>query len=155
MAEDVETDARLGRLHGHPAHPLECACEGAQLLVLEARDLDPEQVAKLQQDLVHRGVAGALADAVDAGGENLRPGAERRDGVPGSEAEVVVEVDHERRIRRGGLDRGDVLTHSERRVAADGVRRRRSGPTRLEAFAVDLGDVVYVGPAAYFDYTHA
>ena len=71
MAEDVETDARLGRLHGHPAHPLERAGQGAQLLVLEARDLDPEQVAKLQQDLVHRRVACALTDAVDAGGEDL------------------------------------------------------------------------------------
>src|SRR5437879_13008224 len=55
---------------------------------------------------------------------------------------------HERRVWGRGLDCGDVLAHGERRVAADGVRCRRPRPPRLQTLAVDLGDVVDVGPAA-------
>ena len=126
--------------------PRQCA----QLLVLEARDLDAEQVAKLQQHLVHRRVAGALADAVHAGGEHLRARAQRHHGVPRAEAEVVVKVHDQGRVGRRGLDRRDVLAHGEGRVAAHGVWRRGSGAAGLEAFAVDLGDVVDVGAAAVF-----
>src|SRR5438128_2688717 len=82
VAEDVGPEAWLGRLDRHPAHLLEVAGQRAQLLVLEIRDLDPEQVAELQQHLVHRRVAGALADAVDARGEDLRPAPQRHHRVP-------------------------------------------------------------------------
>src|SRR5207248_6784298 len=48
MGEDVEADSGLGGLDRNAADPLEMARQVAQLLVLEARDLDAEQVAKLQ-----------------------------------------------------------------------------------------------------------
>ena len=59
-----------------------------------------------------------------------------------------MEVDDQGRVRGGCLDRGDVFAHRERRVAADGVGRRRPRPTGFEAFPVDLRDVIDVGPAA-------
>src|SRR5258708_32382393 len=73
VAEYVEPDAWLRRLHGNAAHLLEMSRELAQPLVLEARDLDAEQVTELHQHLVHRSVAGALTDAVDTGREHLCP----------------------------------------------------------------------------------
>ncbi len=71
VAEHVEADAGLGRLHGDAAHLLEAAGQGSQLFVLEVRDLDPEEVAELKQHLVHRRVAGPLPYAVDARREHL------------------------------------------------------------------------------------
>src|SRR5258708_5366775 len=121
---------------------------GAQLLVLEARDLDAEEVTQLQEDLVHRRVACALADAVDAGGKELRAASQGHDGVPSAEAEVVVKVHDQRRVGRRGLDRGDVLAHRERRVAADRVWCRWTRAAGLQPFAMDLADVVDVGAAA-------
>src|SRR6266545_1044842 len=87
MREHVQPDARLGRLHWDPADTLEVARQLAQLVVLEVRDLDAEQVAQLHQHLVHGRVAGSLAYSVDARGEDLRPGAKGHDRVPGAEAE--------------------------------------------------------------------
>src|ERR1700694_3608172 len=66
MAEDVEPDARLGGLNRNPADLLEVARQRAQLLVLEARDLDAEQVTQLQQHLVPRSIARSFTDAVHA-----------------------------------------------------------------------------------------
>src|SRR5579864_7226479 len=71
VAEDVQTNAWLRRLHRNPADLFEVARQGPQLLVLETGDLDPEQVAELHQDLMHRSVARAFPDAVDARGEDL------------------------------------------------------------------------------------
>src|SRR5439155_16826805 len=67
VAENVEADARLSRLDRNAAHPLKVARQVAQLFVLEVWDLDAEEIAQLQKDLVHGRIAGALADAVDAG----------------------------------------------------------------------------------------
>src|SRR5207245_8756320 len=100
------------------------------------------------KDLVHGRIAGALADAVDAGREDLSARAERHHGIPRAEAEVVVEVHDKRGIGRGGLDRGDVLADREWRVAADGVRGGRPRPPRLQSLAMDVADVVDVGAAA-------
>src|SRR5437879_1020606 len=71
VAEDVEADAGLRRLHGDSSHPLEVAGKLAQLLVLEMRDFDSKQVTELQKDLVHRRIPRSLANAVDAGREHL------------------------------------------------------------------------------------
>ena len=148
MREHIEPDAGLGRLHRDAAHQLQMTSQVAQLLVLEAGDLDAEQVAQLQQHLVHGRVAGSLADAVDAGREHLRARAQRHHRVPGADAEVVVEVDDKGRVGRRGLDLRDVLTHRERRVAPDGVRGGRPGAAGTQPLAVELGDVVDVGAAA-------
>src|SRR5579864_475363 len=72
VAEDVEPDPGLGWLHGNPADALEVAGQHPELLVLEAGDLDAEEVPQLHHHLVHGRVSGSLADAVDARGEHLR-----------------------------------------------------------------------------------
>ena len=147
VREDVQADARLGWLHRDAAHQLEMTRQVAELLVLEMRDLDAEEVSELHQHLVHRGIAGALSDAVDAGGEDLRSGPEGHDSVPSAQTKIVVEVHDQGCIRRGRFDLRDVLPHREWRVAAHGVRGRRPRATCLQAFTVDLADVVHVGAA--------
>src|SRR5712675_2477495 len=145
MAEHVEPDARLGRLNRNAADLLEMAGERAQLVVLEAGNLDAKQVAELQQDLVHWSIASSLADAVHAGGEHLGARAQRHHGVPSAESEVVVKVHDERRVWGRGFDRRNVFAHSKRRVTAHRVGRRRSRAAGLQSLAVNLSDVVDVG----------
>src|ERR1700730_8079947 len=53
VAEDVEPDSGLGRLHEDAADPLQVPRQLPKLLVAKAGDLDLEQVAQLQQNLVH------------------------------------------------------------------------------------------------------
>src|SRR6266436_718056 len=140
VREDVEADAWLGGLHGDSRHALEVASQLSQLLVLEMRNLDSEQISQLQQDLVHRGVARPLADAVDAGRKHLGARAQSHDSVPSAKPEVVVKMHYEGRVGRRGLDARNVLTDGKRRVAADGVGRRRSGATGPQTLAVQLRD---------------
>src|SRR5438105_4157234 len=106
----------------------------AQLLVLEAGDLDAEQVAKLEQHLVHRRVAGALADAVHRGGEDFGSRTKADHRIPGADAKVVMKVDDKRRVRRSRLDLGYVLAHRKRRVAANRIRGRGTRAAGLQAF---------------------
>src|SRR5216683_840874 len=148
VREYVQADAGLGGLHRDSRHALEMAREVAQLLVLEIRDLDAEEIAQLHEHLVHRRVAGALADAVDARREHLRAGAERHHRVPGAQPEVVVKMHDQRRVRRSGFDARNVLADRKRRVAAHGIRRRRTRAPRPDSLAMDLGDVFDVGAAA-------
>src|SRR5487761_85233 len=150
MREHVEADAGFGRLHRDAAHELEMAGEVTKLLVLEVRDLDAEEVSELHEHLVHRSIASPLADAVDARGENFSSGPQRHDGVPGAETEVIMEMDDQRRVGGGRFDLGDVLAHGERRVTTHGVRSRRASTAGLQAFAVDLADIVDIRATPIF-----
>ena len=95
VAEDVATDPGLRRLDRDPRHPLHQEPEVPKHVVPEAGYLDAEQVAELQQDLVHGHVARALADAVDGGREDVGAASERHHRVPGAKPEVIVEVHHQ------------------------------------------------------------
>ncbi len=148
MREHVQADARLCGLDWDPGHALQVSRQVAQLLVFELWDLDAEQVTQLQEHLMHRRVAGALANAVDARREHLGARSERHHGVPSAETKVVVKVHHQRRVRRRGFDARDVFAHRERRVAAHGVGGRRPRAARPQSFAMDLRDVLDVGAAA-------
>src|SRR5438270_3405411 len=122
----------------------------AQLFVLEAANFDAEEITKLEQHLVHRRVAGALADAVHRGGEDFGSRAEADHRVPGADAKVVMKVDDKGRVRRRRFDRRYVLAHRKRRVAANCVRGRWTGTAGLQPFAVDLGDVTDVRTRTVF-----
>ena len=104
-----------------------------------------ERVARLERhhDLLERGVAGALADAVEAALDLRRAAADRGEGVGDREPEVVVAVAGEDDVRRAG-DAGEHVAEEVlvflRHREADGVRhvdRRRAGLDRGLHDAVD------------------
>src|SRR5919198_6116357 len=114
VAEHVMPDSGLCRRHHDATDPLHVMRELAQFLVFEAGDLDPEQITQLEQHLVHGRVARSLTDPVHRGREDFGARAKSDYGVPGPDPEVVVGVDDERRLWRGGLDRGYVLANRKR-----------------------------------------
>src|SRR5580692_9154467 len=99
-------------------------------------------------DLFERGVARALADAVDAQLDLPRPGAHRRDRVGRRHAQIVLPVKRE----HGALDLGDDLTQVAKEVrdvvrqgVADGVGDIDGARAGAESRAYEPGEERPVG----------
>ena len=145
MAEGVEPDDRLVRLHVHAGKVLHHARGRYQVLRVDAGACTDEVLPRADRhhDLLERGVARALAEPVDRAFHLTRAGAHRGHAVGRAEAEVVVAVHGERDLVRALhvlQDAADELLELVRDRVADGVGdvdRRRAGLDHLSQHAVD------------------
>ena len=97
-------------------------------------------------DLLQRGVAGSLAEAVDGHLDLARTGLDRREGVCRRETQVVVAVDADRRLFAHQID--DALGQRPefaRDGVADGIGDVDGGSAGLDDRLVDLEQEVRVG----------
>ena len=108
---------------------------------MEARQIavDPAEQLQVHEQLVHRRVADALADAERAGVHAVRAGLERPQRVRHAEAAILVPVpvDLDARVELGDEPAHEAheVAHAVRRRVADGVAdadaaaRRRGSPS--------------------------
>ena len=152
VGEGVAADDRLVGLHRVAGHVRDQPAGAGDLLGLDLR-LGVEVVAARadrHDDLFERGVAGALADAVDGALDLGRAGAHRGERVGRRQTEVVVAVAADGDVvqrRAEPVELADEVAELERQRVADGVGdvdRRRAA---LDGDAQDLGEELRVGAA--------
>ena len=122
------------------------------LLCLDARLAIEFVPARLERhdDFLKRGVAGALADAVDGALDLPGAGEDGGEGIGGGEAEVVVAVDADDRAVDVGdfaADGRDEFEEFGRRRVADGVGDIDGDGAGVNDGGEDLDDVVGIRPA--------
>ncbi len=144
VREGVGAHDRLVRRHNDPGVAADQRADPAERLTADAAPIGAVVVAARAQrhhDLLQRGVAGPLAEAVDRHLDLPRARADCRDRVGGRQPEVVVvvaTVDHaagqlRRALRDPFADGGEHPRALVRQRVADGVGqvdRRRAGPDR-------------------------
>ena len=164
VRERVRADDRLVRRHRVVREPLDEARGRADL-----RDVDVRvrlqgiaAHAHRHHDLLERGVAGALADAVHRALELLHAGVERCQRVGDREPEVVVAVGRERNVLELRAEPAyvpDEVRVLGRQHVADGVGEVDRGRAGLDGSTADGGDELGIGPrcvlARELDLVHA
>src|SRR5947209_10238256 len=149
VREGVATDDGLVRLHAEADGLGEQLARRVNLFGAHSAREGQAVWAHVQRhdDLFERGVAGALADAVDSALDLARARAERREAVGDGEAEVVVAVHADGHVAPGddalahGLHQLDEL--AGRRVA-DRVGDVERARARLDRGGEDLAKIVNV-----------
>jgi hypothetical protein len=126
VRERVAADDRLVHLHALAGQLRQHLAGGVELAAVDAGRVGHPVLAHLERhdDLLDRGVAGALADAVDRALDLPRAAAHRGQRVGDTEAEVIVAVraEHDRvGVRHALADRLEELEDLVRRRVADGV----------------------------------
>ena len=153
VGEGVAADDRLVALHHVAGQVAHHAAGARDLLGLDDAGLGVEVVAARAQrhdDLFERGVAGALADAVDGALDLARAGAHRGQRVGRGQAEVVVAVaadDHVVQRRAEPVELADEVAELERQRVADRVGHVDRRRAALDGDVEDLGEELRLGAA--------
>src|SRR5271157_5754630 len=155
VGEGVAADDRLVPLHEQAGDRRDHPADRVQTLGLDTRGQPEVVVTRLQRhdDLLERGVAGALADAVDRALHLPRPGLDPGQAVGHRHAQVVVAVRADdrpvdvtdaflQRANHGGILGG--------RGIADSVRDVDGGRTRLDGRRDDFAEEIELGPGSVF-----
>mmetsp|Transcript_11203 Transcript_11203/g.28731 ORF Transcript_11203/g.28731 Transcript_11203/m.28731 type:complete len:415 (+) Transcript_11203:471-1715(+) len=144
VREGVGAHDRLVRLHRHSAVVRHHAADGRDVHRVDARPQPAHLALPLEgdghDDLLQRGVARALADAVDGALHLARAGHGAGEAVGGAQPEVVLAVrgyDGAVDAGRVGLDRGDEAAELVRQVPACGVGDVKCGGACLDDSAQD------------------
>ena len=152
VRERVGADHGLVGLHEHAGELRDQARGAIQLRVVELRGdaVHLRVQAGGHGHLLERRVAGALADAVDAGLDLARAAEHADQRVGGGETEVVVAVHGEHDVAQ----RRHLLVHPRDQAAplvgrcvADGVGQVDRGRAGFDAAVDDLGEVLALGAA--------
>lgn len=150
VGERVVAHDRLVALHALAGELAEQARGRIQLARVDARVQAKVRAAHLERhhDLLERGVARALADAVDRALDLARAGLDRGQAVGGGQAEVVVAVGREHHRLGAAHVRAqerEALRDLGRRHVADRVGRVERGRARGHHRAEHLGEELRLG----------
>ena len=151
VGEGIAADDRLVALDGQAGDRREHPADRVEPLGLDLgrQAVVVEPGLQCHDDLFERGVAGALADAVDRAFDLPGAGLAAGQAVGDGHAEVVVAMGADDRpadIGNAFLERADHPGVLERRRIADGVRDVDRGGAGLDGRLDDLAEEVELGP---------